>query len=385
MKPFRVLIAFAALAAAAPAIAQPVYVPPAGSGPSTPSGVTARNVEAIKPPVPETGTANYRITTFDGKCLIPQIRDGRVYLIRPGGCVDGLTLNARFYGGQRMRLEIDRTGTCLVFRHVEMDGSGLRYRSWGQGLSVAPCDESIEQRFRADWATADSVSLRSAGGECWRAADTAIIQYPCDRDERSRFRLSPVHPAGYVAPVSPVRGNAYPGTTRGSSLGTATPVTPPGPVAPPPRPRPAGLPENAPAPGTYWLYPAGSSGGCLRVMAGGAIRLGFDCSLDPESIVQLEWTGSRGFRLANLAPAGQCYATGRRPWIAAEACSPANEQHFIVEKADFRDYYVIKTQSGLCLTLRGTFDRDPARNNSALFPEPCRPANEQYFELYRQD
>lgn len=375
MTPFRILIAFGALAAAIPAAAQPAYVPPAGSNQPASSNVTARNVDAIRPPVPETGTANYRITTNDGKCLVPQIRDGRVYLIRPGGCIDGITLNARFYGNQRMRLEIDRTGTCLVFRHVEMDGSGLRYRSWGQGLSVAPCDESIEQRFRADWATPETITLRHAGGECWRAADTAIIQFPCDRSEWTRFRLSPVQPAGYIAPAG---GTPYPGTTNGGGLATATPVE-----TAPPVTRIAPLPARSI---TYRLAPAEAPQGMgcyLRIGGGGVLTPRVDpgpCIDAPEAEVTASPADDGSVALTMDAPA-LCFTTGARPWITLERCRASESQIFRVEPATTPGHYRIKTGADLCLTQRGNPNNDRTQNNSALFPEPCREGPEQIFAL----
>lgn len=391
MKPLRVVIALAALAAAAPSLAQPVYVPPAGSNQPGTSNVTARDVDAIKPPIPETGTANYRILTHDGKCLVPQIRDGKVYLIRPGGCIDGLTLNARFYGNQRARLEVDRSGTCLVFRHVEMDGSGLRYRSWGQGLSVAPCDESIEQRFRIDWLTPDTVSLRHASGTCWWAADTAIVQQPCDRNQQTHFRLSVVQPAGYVAPANPGGGTAYPGTTTGSTLGTATPVE----TAPPVvriAPLPVGVGPTAPLPGPgevtepviYALAPASAPEGthCYLRIGGGA---GYTprveparCINGPEAEVTVLPVNDGTVALAMDAPA-RCFTTGDRPWITLDRCASVEQQLFTIQPTATRGQYRIKTRAGLCLTQRGNPNEDRAKNNSALFVEPCRDAPEQSF------
>ncbi|MCW3834581.1 RICIN domain-containing protein [Sphingomonas canadensis] len=383
---------------ALPAAAQPVYVAPAGSSERPQNGVVAATVDASRPPVPETGTADYRIETSGGKCLVPQMRDNQVYLLRPGACVDGVLLNARFHGNQRARLELDRSGSCVAVRRRDFDGSGLMYRTWADGLAAVPCTDAIELRYRIDWAGDGLVSIRTADGKCWTVADTGILVLPCDRSAGQRFRLLQPAAAGRVAPdgrVQPATG-AAPAPAAPSPAVTLPVITPP----PPPRapatgaermaalPRPAGLPANAPPPARYWLFPAGREGACVRVTGTGAaatVRLGRDCTPDPDSLTQLDWTGPRGFRLANLEPAGLCFVAGKRPWITAEACTPADAQHFTIEPAGFRDYWVIKTAGGLCLAVRGKNDIGTGVNNSALFPEPCRAAGEQYFELYPQE
>ncbi|MDF7777490.1 hypothetical protein P1X14_19690 [Sphingomonas sp. AOB5] len=396
MKLFAILGGLAALLSTAPALAQPVYVAPAGSGERPANGVVARSADAIQAPVPESGTADYRILTADGKCLVPQMRDGKVYLLRPGPCIDGVLLNARFYGNQRARLELDGSGTCVAIRQLDYDGSGLMYRTWGKGVGTAPCGEGLELRFRIDHAEGGMVSIRTIDGNCWHWADTGVRELPCDRSPNQRFRLSQrstavtiadgrVVPAGdtprYAEPIHEPLGVARPVEVPADPAPATEPTPEPTPA---PRERPAGLPDLAPLPGINQV--ASLAGyACLNPVRRGTdawlLRAGACNDASEWENLQLEYQEG-AFVIYVPSISGKCLAGPRagRPWAEFEACeTPAADQRFQIARGD-GGAYTIRTAAGLCLTLRG--NASAAANNSALFPEPCRTgADEQRYEL----
>lgn len=368
-----ILAAFALIAASAA---------PAHSQPETIQGATANNARVIRPPTPESGIANFRITTESGKCLIPEIRDAGVYLIRTGGCGDAFTFNAKFYPGQRVRFEIDGSGTCLMYRRTELLPSGsvaiVLSRAWVNALVPAPCSEALEQRFRVDWSNGEggTVVLRGMNRGCWQDFTSAVAEGSCQSGlAETRFRLGRADPAGYVPPA---QGSNLPvARPVGTTMPTLTIIT-----VPPPANAANSLPGPGSRPATF-LVSAGSVRGdndCFRQLGVTPRIVPEACRDIPETAVTLTYTGTRGYQLAMGTPP-LCFTTMGKPWVTMVRCEPVAEQLFQVVPADFAGFHLIKTQAGLCLTQRGTPTSDWAQNNSALFPEPCREAPEQYFAL----
>lgn len=318
-------------------------------------------------------------------------RPGVTPYVHGENCRRSTVFTVRFVDRNRVTLELDRSGNCATVARGVLIGP--------PSIDILPCTNAMDQQFSLITVGGNVISIQGPGG-CWTARNESyvnndIVEERCEGQLSQSFRVIDAAPQADTGPAIVVTA-APPESASTPALPVARPVTPP-PVTVPDRVapgtfvpvRPAGLPDNMPAPAEYFMTPGGMGHDedCYRLIGGGgvmSVRIGERGCVDvPEQTVRLVYTGTRGFHLQiypNRDRPG-CFSTAQRRWITQDTCAPIPEHIFQVIRADYPGYYVIKTQTGLCLTQRGAKNDDPAMNNSALFPEPCREAPEQYFKL----
>jgi hypothetical protein len=356
------LLTLAGIAFAVSATAQPV--------PSTAPLAVRANV------TPESGTAQWKLRgERDGTCLSPEVdtRIGVLPYLHGVFCEEATPLTVTFTGGGHARFQVNGTNMCATIARGVLFGAPR--------IDLHPCDQALDQLFLVSQQGGGMFQLKSLSGQCWTERggigyDVAVegCRYLGDKPEiNQQFRVfAPPAPSAPVQPaqIAPVAPRVDPALERVA----------PGPFVPI---RPANLPENAPAPAQYWMVPMGADGDCFRAIATGSFwapRIGGrGCDSVTESYVRIEYDAG-GFRLSFADP-HQCFTTIGKPWITLAACGDVDSQLFRIERAGADEYYSIKTPAGLCLTARGSGHYEPAQNNSALFPEPCRGEREQIFRL----